>query len=174
MSSWKVYLDVMFDDKQMWKAHVKAQVKKGRKALWSCNAFIGRNWGLSPKMTLWLICGCRMVGHKGHCLARSELQRLQGVACIMIIGAMRTISTSAGDVFGSATVGKMVESAALIAAYDLSRPNPKNLETGHTWFWAKADKVDSKCSMIKDQITSRRIFGKYQVVIPTWEEWEKN
>ncbi len=29
----------------MWKAHMRAQVKKGLRALWSCDAFIGRVWG---------------------------------------------------------------------------------------------------------------------------------
>ncbi len=32
------YLSVILDDKLTWKAHVRAQVKKGLKALWSCNA----------------------------------------------------------------------------------------------------------------------------------------
>ncbi len=48
------YLGVILDDKLMWKAHVRTQVKKGLKALWSCNAYIGRTRGLSPKMALWL------------------------------------------------------------------------------------------------------------------------
>ncbi len=48
------YLGVILDDKLTWKAHVRAQVRKRLKALWSCNAHIGRIWGLSPKMALWL------------------------------------------------------------------------------------------------------------------------
>ncbi len=28
-------------------------MKKGLRALWSCNAFIDRAWRLSPHMTLW-------------------------------------------------------------------------------------------------------------------------
>ncbi len=33
----------------------------------------------------------------------------------------------------------------------------------------KADKMDDKFSMIKDHVTLRRTFGKYQTVIPTRE-----
>ncbi len=44
------YLGVIHDDKLMW----KAQVRKELRALWSCNAYIGKTWGLSPKMALWL------------------------------------------------------------------------------------------------------------------------
>ncbi len=45
------------------------------------------------------------------------------------------------------------ESAALIAAYRLLRPDLRNLAIGHNWIWAKADKVDSTFSMIKDHVT---------------------
>ncbi len=46
------YLGVILDDKLTWKAHVWPQVKKGLKALGSCNAFISRAWGLSSKIAL--------------------------------------------------------------------------------------------------------------------------
>ncbi len=46
------YRGVILDDKLTWKAHMRAQVRKGLSALWSCNAYIGRTWGLSPKMAL--------------------------------------------------------------------------------------------------------------------------
>ncbi len=62
------------------------------------------------------------------------------------------------------TLGTAVESAALMAAYRLPRPNPKNLGVGHNWIWVKADKMDNKFSMIKDHVSLRRMFGKYQTV----------
>ncbi len=78
-------------------------MKKGLRALWSCNAYIGRTWGLSPKMALWLykraiipkITYVAVVWWDGMdvALARSELERLQRAACIMITGAMRTTPT---------------------------------------------------------------------------------
>ncbi len=48
------YLGATLDDKVTWKAQVRAQVRKGLKALRSCNSCIGRTWGLSPKMAPWL------------------------------------------------------------------------------------------------------------------------
>ncbi len=44
---------------------------------------------------------------------------------------------------------------------------------GYNRIWAKADKIDSDFNMIKDHVTLRREFGKYWIVIPTREEWEK-
>ncbi len=48
------YLHAVHYDKIMWKTHMRARMRMGLNALWSCNAFIGRTWGLSPKMALWL------------------------------------------------------------------------------------------------------------------------
>ncbi len=81
------YLGVILDDKLMWKTHVKAQVKKGLKTLWSCNAFITRASGLSLKMILWLYkrvtvpkityAAVATWDIMDIALARSELERLQ-------------------------------------------------------------------------------------------------
>ncbi len=83
---------------------------------------------------------------------------------------MRTTPTKVLEMFlDLPTLGTMVESAALMAAYCLPRPNPKNLGIGHKRIWVKADKMDNKFSMIKDHVSLRRTFGKYWTVIPTRE-----
>ncbi len=104
-------------------------------------------------------------------LTRSELERLQRTACITIIGAMRTTPAKVLEMFlDLPTLATVVESAALMAAYRLPRPNPRNLGIGHNWIWVKADKMDDEFSMIKDHVTLRRTFGKYWTVIPIREE----
>ncbi len=98
-------------------------MKKGLRALWSCNAFIGRTWGLSPKMALWLYK--RVITPEftyatvawwdglGIALTRSELERLHRAACIMITGAMRTTPTKVLEMFMDLpTLGTAVESLA--------------------------------------------------------------
>ncbi len=72
------------------------------------------------------------------------------------------------------TLGTVMESAALMAAYRLPRPNPKNLGIGHNRIWAAAHKLDNKFSMIKDHIILRGTFSKYRTMISTWEEWDKD
>ncbi len=59
------------------------------------------------------------------------------------------------------TLETTLESAELMAAYRLPRPDPRNLRIGRNWIWAKADKVDSKFSTIKDLVTLRCTFGTY-------------
>ncbi len=49
----------------------------------------------------------------------------------------------------------------------------RNLRIGHNQSGKKQIKWN-KLSMIKDHVTLRRTFGKYQIVISTREEWDKN
>ncbi len=103
MSNEVKYLDVVLDDKLMWKAHARAQVKKRLMAVWLCNVFIGRAWGLSPKMILGLYKRVIVpkITHASVAWwdimdivsARSELECLQRAACTMIPAEMRTTQT---------------------------------------------------------------------------------
>ncbi len=77
----------------------------GLKTLWSCNAFIGRTWGLSFKIALWLykrvvipkITYATVAGwdRKDIALARYYDHR----------GNANNSNKSAGDVLGSANTG---------------------------------------------------------------------
>ncbi len=100
-------------------------------------------------------------------LGRSERERLQRAACTMIT-AMRTTPTKVLEMLlDLPTLRKVVDSIVLIAAFRLPRPDPRNIEIGYTRIWAKANKVDSKFSKIKDKVTLRRTSGKYRIVILT-------
>ncbi len=71
-------------------------------------------------------------------LERSELERLQRVACTMITGTMRTTPTKVLEMLSDLpTLRTAVESAALMVAYRLSRPDPRNLGIGHNQIWQK-------------------------------------
>ncbi len=63
------------------------------------------------------------------------------------------------------TFGTAVEFAALMAAYHLPRRDSRNLRIGHSRIWTKADKLDSKFSMIKDHAILWCTFGEYWIVI---------
>ncbi len=84
-------------------------------------------------------------------LTRSKLEHLQRAACTV---AMRTTPIKMLEILlDLPTLRTVVESAALMAAYHLLRPDLRNLRIGHNRIWAKADKVDTKFNMIKDHIT---------------------
>ncbi len=112
-----------------------------------------------------------MVCRMGTVLAKSELERLQRAACIMITGAMRTTPAKVLEMFlDLPTLRTAVESAALMAAYHLPRPDPKNLGIRYNRIYAKDDKIDNKFSMIKNHVALRRTFSKYLIAILIREE----
>ncbi len=88
---------------------------------------------------------------------------------------MRTIPTKVLEMLlDPPTLRTAVESTVLMAAYCQPWPDLQNLRIGHNRISAKADKVDSMFSTIKDHVTLRRTFGKYHIVIPNREEWGEN
>ena len=48
------YLGVIFDQKLTWNAHIQKVTQKATIALGRCRQMCGKNWGLNPKMILWL------------------------------------------------------------------------------------------------------------------------
>ncbi len=71
----------------------------------------------------------------------------------MITRAMRTIPKKVLEMFSDLPIlGAAVESAVLMAAYRIPRPDPRNLGKGHNWISAKADNVDCKFNMNKKNI----------------------
>ncbi len=94
--------------------------------------------GLSPKMAQWLYklaiipkiayVDVAWWDRTDIALSRFALEHLQRTACIMIKGTMRTTPTKVLEVFlDLPTFGTTVESAVLMAAYRLPRPDPRNL-----------------------------------------------
>ncbi len=96
----------------MWKAHARAQAKKGLRALWSYNAFIGKSWGLSLKMTLCLYKRVIILKITYAVIAwwnimdiavtRSQLKRLQSPMHYDRRGNEKNSNKSAGYALGSA------------------------------------------------------------------------
>ncbi len=58
--------------------------------------------------------------------------------------------------------------------YRPPRPDLRNLWIRLSRIWWKADKMDNKFSVINDHVTLRCTFGKYLIMIPTGEEWDKD
>ncbi len=81
---------------------------------------------------------------------------------------------SVGDVRWSANIGNSGGVCNTDGSILPTETKSKNLGIERNQIWAKADKTDDKFSMIKKRLTLKHKFGKYQTVIPTWEEWDKD
>ncbi len=91
-----------------------------------------------------------MVGHNGDCLGKVQT----GTSAEDSMhsdqwGNENNSNRSVGDVLGSANsrnVGGVCSTGERIWP---TKPDLRNRGIGYNWIWAKADKVDSKFSMIK-------------------------
>ena len=102
------YLGVIFDQKLTWRPHITKTTKKASIALGRCRRMCGKNWGLNPKMTLWLytrvirpmitygsVVWWPRTQQQGAIRLLSGIQRL---ACLSVTGAMKTTPTAAMEV----------------------------------------------------------------------------
>ncbi len=81
----------------------------------------------------------------------------------MMTGAMRKTPKKVLEMLlDLPQLGTVVEPAALAAAYRLPRPNRRTLKMGHNLIWMKAEKVDSRFIMSKDNIVPGYIRGTGQ------------
>ncbi len=116
-----------------------------------------------------------MVGHTGDCFAKVKTETsAEGSMHSDHRGDENNSNKSGGDALESANSRNVGGVCSTDGRIWPSKPDPRNLGIGHNRIWAKADKVDSKLSMIKDHVTLRLTSGKSWIVIPTRKEWGKN
>ncbi|WP_333765256.1 hypothetical protein, partial [Streptomyces sp. IBSBF 2390] len=98
------YLGVFLDSKLNWNRNVEERVKKAQAAFYLCRGALGKSWGLSPKLTCWiLVAVVRPILLYGilvwwtAVLFKNKSTRLDRVlrsACLGITGALRTTPTT--------------------------------------------------------------------------------
>jgi hypothetical protein len=98
------YLGVILDAQLTWKEHVDARVKMACNIMWACRRVCSKWWGLGPMVIHWLyasvvrpsITYASFVWWPGCGTARVKQQpsRIQQLACLGIMGALRTTPTN--------------------------------------------------------------------------------
>jgi hypothetical protein len=87
-----------------WREHVDVKVRKAHSLFWACRRANGVAWGLRPRVVHWLYISIVRPSITFSSLgqvawlsdsATKKLSRVQGLACLGIMGAMRTTLTSA-------------------------------------------------------------------------------
>lgn len=117
------YLGIILDRKLSWKPNVEERVRKASVALYCCKGAIGKRWGLSPRITMWIYTAMvrpiLLYGivvwygsvHRKYIL--NSLMKIQRSALISVSGAMRTTPGLAlSAMFNICTPDIMAESAA--------------------------------------------------------------
>lgn len=124
------YLGIYLDKQLNWSKHTDYITTKASIALWQCKRLLGRNWGLSPKITHWLYTTViRPIITYGSLVwwprtnlstAQKDLEKLQRFACVAITGSMRTSPTAALQVMlGLPPLHLVVREEAALATFRL-------------------------------------------------------
>jgi len=186
-SSHMKYLGVILDSKLTFKPHLENKLKQANNALWTCKSFVGKNWGISPKMMLWmytaivrpmLTYGSFIWYKEAEKISfRIRLNKLQRLACILATGAMRTTPTAALEILlNLPPLHLFMKSQAKMMNYKLS--------THEKFYYRKLtdeylDKEQNLDSVLKNKdsdfmLPKYNFDTQFNITIPSRSEWQLN
>jgi hypothetical protein len=130
----------------IWKAQLKNVMNKAYRAFWTCKGTFDETWGLKPKVVYWmysvvmrpmLTYGSTLWWPKvTYKVSRTELNKLQRLACLAITETIMTAPTAAIEVLmGLPPLHVMIEVQAQAGIYRLmcdQQWKPKSTNFGHT------------------------------------------
>jgi ribonuclease HI len=90
------YLGVILDRKLTWNIHLDRQIERATNSLWICRKLLGKQWGLKPKLALWIYTAMvrPIISYASivwwekamQTTAQSKLNQLQRLACLTTLG----------------------------------------------------------------------------------------
>ena len=166
------YLGVILDNRLNWSSHLDKKIDRASVTFWQCRRMIGKRWGLSPKIVLWLyrmvirpmLCYGALVWWPRSRLATvaNKLQKFQRLACLAITGCMRTAPTKALEaMLGLPPLHLYIQQEAAASAIRLRALRLwRHSATAHTGILAEAFTDCPLLEAINDRIPKQFIFDK--------------
>ncbi|XP_011312937.1 uncharacterized protein [Fopius arisanus] len=172
------YLGVQLDAKLYWREHIETQMSRTYASQWACKRAMGRDWGFSPKISLWLykmvLLPRLMYAAVVWWPSAKRVEIRNRLTCLRrnfpraATGAMRTIPTDPLDV---PSLDHLVVSRAESTAY-------RHMCQGK-WMQAEAAHVKleilkkNRWNMYRDRMTKKyQIRNAFKTYIPERENWE--
>jgi hypothetical protein len=169
-----------------WKAQLKNVMNKAYRAFWTRNGISGKTWGPKPRVVYWIYTMViRPVLTYGfmvwwptvrYNVSRTELSKIQRLACLVITGAMKTTPTAAMEVLlDLPPLHVMIEVEAQAGIYRLmcnQQWKPKSTNFGHT---KKSRDMEHEpiLQMGSDRMLPRYAYHKpFTVKFPDKCEWQ--
>jgi ribonuclease HI len=185
--TWKM-LGLEFDSKLNWGPHLESRINKSCKIFGQCRRVIGRNWGLSPKSSLWLYemvilpvltYGAVVWWEKAQqATVMAKLNHLQRMALLSVSGAMSTTPTAALEIIlGVHPLHLRIEAVARAELYRLRCWNQLvvgGVSSGHVKLWNKMVAENPQWSAPADYMIPVTLpHHNFRVLIPDRDEWEE-
>jgi hypothetical protein len=140
------YLGLILDKGLAWKAQLKNVMNKAYRAFQTCKGTFGKTWGLKPRVVHWIYTMVMRTvltyvstvwwPRVRYDVSRTELSKIQRLACLAITGGMKATPTAAMEVLlGLPPLHVMIEAEAQARIYRLmcdQQWKPKSTDFGHT------------------------------------------
>lgn len=172
LSSEVKYLGVILDSKLNWSNHLDYKLNRACITFWQCRKMIGKKWGLSPKIILWLYSAViRPMITYGAVVwwtrtklvtAVNKLQHMQRLACMATTGCMRTTPTAALEaILGLPPLHLFIQQEATMAAVRLKALDLWGKRvTQHTALLEELNNELPITKAINDRVPKQFIFDK--------------
>ena len=180
------YLGITLDSKLTFKPHLENKLKQANNALWTCKSFVQKNWGISPKMMMWMYTAIvRPMLTYGSFIwyketektsFRIKLNKIQRLACLLTTGAIRTTPTAALEVLlNLPPLHIFMKMEAKITNYKLSTNENRFLRKLTDEHLDKEQQDDPVLNLKNsDFMKPKYNFDlPFKVEIPTRQEWER-
>jgi hypothetical protein len=182
------HLGVTLNSQLTWKEHVEAKARKAQNLLWACRRSFSVRWGLGHKVVHWLyvaivrptITFASVIWWRGCQTAstKKKLSKVHRLACLGIMGALRTTPTGAMEALvGLPPLDLVIHGEARSTAHHLwslgcwSYLHPKK---EHSCIMTWLQQSDPIFNMRVDFM--RPVFNlepRYRVTMLTSEEWAR-
>lgn len=179
------FLGVKLDSKLSWTPNVNTRCQKAIGILWQCRRIVGRTWGLTPSISMWLytsvirpILGYAVVvwwARTELASIQKQLNRVQRLACVMVTGAMKNTPTAALEVLlNLPPLHIFLMGEAMAACYRMIHANqwsPRADNVGHAMIRSRMDSMPI-LRFRSDYIIPHTSFEKgFRVSIPERDKW---
>lgn len=178
------HLGVTIDEKLTWQPHVELKIQKAINSFWAVKAAIGRTWGLSPKVLLWLYKAVIMPSFSYGSVIwwkasqqrtiKQKLDKLQRLACVAITGAFRTTPTRAMEaLIDLPPLHISIQAEAMRAAHRLYQGElwgPS--EEGHATIWSQMEQTPIFLMRSDRMVIQYDLDKSFKTQIPAREAWE--
>lgn len=178
------YLGITLDRQLTWNPHLETISKKAVKLVWASKQLLGKSWGLSPKMSMWIYKQMILPGilygsviwweKTTKKTAQQKLSKIQRLACLNITGAMCSTPTASLEVILNLNpLHLTIQGEAMKQAIELHKlfKFKEGDHRGHLRILNEARSIKDM-AMCSDQINPViELKRNYKVHIPTREEW---
>ena len=184
------YLGVILDKQLRWKQHLDRQCTRAVTALWTARRAVGKTWGLSPRLCLWVYTAIvrPMISYAAIVwwprvqvkTAAKSLESIQRMACIAVTGALKTTPAATLEILlGIPPLDLFIQKEAMAGYYRLYQVKQwrhTGIDDGHAAIKTLAREQVPLLSLPSDHqvpvyLLNENDYKNFSTAFPSRESW---